>query len=225
MTNYLNQFMSPDSSQMFAWYCIYGDEENSEDKEELYGPFSLVEIQNDGKEHEFSEIEKEKLTEFGLVGNGSRIYFNTKTGVFNIGEKYLFSFYMNPGVEKESVIKLNNDESMNYKDIIQYKQGACDFVFGKNGTQTSTLKAIGHFIGFKNKTVSKSGINFHYNIILEIPTDGRQMVFHVSITPSEDFTGSVGVACVHPEESDHVYFTDKEIKLEKNIKTTFDFKI
>ena len=89
MTNYLNQFMSPDSSQMFAWYCIYGDEENSEDKQELYGPFSLVEIQNDGKEHEFSEIEKEKLSEFGLVGNGSRIYFNTKTGVFNIGEKYL----------------------------------------------------------------------------------------------------------------------------------------
>ena len=51
------------------------------------------------------------------------------------------------------------------------------------------------------------------------------MVFHVSITPSEDFAGSVGVACVHPEESEHVYFTDKEIKLEKNIKTTFDFKI
>ena len=85
MTNYLNQFMSPDSSQMFAWYCIYGDEENSEDKQELYGPFSLVEIQNDGKEHEFGRDSSTfQIYIPTLFGSASISYFHYK---FNINEK------------------------------------------------------------------------------------------------------------------------------------------
>lgn len=149
--------------QEYMWFAEY------EDGTKLY------EMDNNCTETQFSEIDKDKLKIFGLMGKGKRIWFDVKDGIINLNgeDKLIFNLLRDVEYNRDTngiiadIIKVSNREDTKYNDIIQYKKASLDI--GISGeTRDRKMYVEMNFIGFKVKIKDNDNI-WNIQLILCVP--------------------------------------------------------
>lgn len=149
--------------QEYMWFAEY------EDGTKLY------EMDNNCIETQFSEIDRDKLKTFGLIGKGQKIWFNINDGIIHLNEneELIFNILKEISYEKDSdkvtadTIKIMDREDTKYNDIIQYKKASLDI--GMNGeTRDKKMYVEINFIGFKVKIKDNDNI-WNIQLILCVP--------------------------------------------------------
>jgi len=166
--------------QTFMWYAEYND--GTKD----------TEFKSDMSETTFDDIKKDQLKQFGLLGNGGRIYFDTKDGIIHLGG----------GIDLNLAVNLNNvdfhitgNKKLDYTNIIQFKKGIFDFGFGETPTAKKPNRVGAHFIGHKGyfKPEDNSlGLGLHYQMFYELgmmEDEFNQLL--VRLTPDKDVKGTL----------------------------------
>ena len=130
------------------------------------------------------ESKKDSIEEFGLIGNGSKIFFNTKDGVITVGNKEI-KIYVESGEDGDVYLPIteNKEDGVNYKNVIQYKQGTVDVVMDNN-MKDVPMRTIGHYIGYDIKTKE-----FNAQVILNVPIGGTLNIKVTITLKNTDFSG------------------------------------
>lgn len=196
--DFLAHNLSPVSKQMFIWFV------NREDGSSAY------EFTNDGENHDYNkEVDdrKDEIKEFGLLGNGSKIYFNTKDGIINIGDRKI-KLFVESDEDINVVLSLTENDEANYKNVIQYKKAAFDYNPVPGVAQTIPGTVTNHYIGYNCETE-----HFSFQVILDVPV-GRPMELKTTITmKTTDFEGKI---CMQSWKNDEIrYFEEEDVKLEQ----------
>lgn len=181
--------LSPVPKQMFVWFV------NREDGSTAY------EFTNDGENHDYNkEVDKrkEEITEFGLIGNGSKIYFNTKDGIIHVGNRDI-KVFVESDEDPEVYLRLTESDEADYHNVIQYKKAAFDYHPVPGVPQTIPGTVTNHFIGYNCETSQYS-----FELILDVPV-GQSMELKVIITmKNTDFEGKLCVQYGDYEEQESV---------------------
>ena len=112
--DFLSHNLSPVPSQMFVWFV------NREDATTCY------EFTNEGVNNNYNkEVDerKEEIKEFGLIGNGSKIYFNTKDGIINIADRKI-KLFVESDEDINVYLRLTENDEADYHNVVQYKKAA-----------------------------------------------------------------------------------------------------
>lgn len=175
MPSYIENNMSPISNQLFIWYV------KREDGSIVY---EYDDEQNGYSYDKEIESKKDSIKEFGLIGNGSKIFFNTKDGVITIGNKEI-RIYVESGEDGDVYLPIteNKEDGVNYKNVIQYKQGTVDVVMDNN-MKDVPMRTIGHYIGYDIKTKE-----FNAQVILNVPIGGTLNIKVTITLKNTDFSG------------------------------------
>ena len=108
--DFLSHNLSPVPSQMFVWFV------NREDDTTCY------EFTNEGVNNNYNkEVDerKEEIKEFGLIGNGSKIYFNTKDGIINIGDRKI-KLFVESDEDINVYLRLTENDEADYHNVVRY---------------------------------------------------------------------------------------------------------
>ena len=157
----------------FIWFAKYKD--GSE----------IHEIENDQTEQAFTSIKKDELSEFGILGNSGRIYFEISNGVIHLdGNRDLnVSGILDDGTR----IDFTNNPNISYSDIIQYKKGNYDFTISEDSNvavmHKSTIAA--NYIGYKTHMSIDGVLACNYQLIYCLPATGTNSIIF-KITPDRD---------------------------------------
>ena len=120
--------------QHFMWYAEYKD-----------GTMD-TEFKADLSETPFDNIKRDQLKQFGLMGNGGRIYFDIKDGIIHLGGGIDLKLSANlNGVD----FNITKNHKLDYSNIIQFKKGVYDFGFGSTPSDMKPCRVGAHFIGHK----------------------------------------------------------------------------
>ncbi len=171
MPTYEVDLFETPNGEAFSWIASYNDET------------VLREFEKDGegyKRHMFADIDKEKLAKFGIGGFGNHLFFDVKTGIFNI---------LGNSVE----IRVRNTDTNElhtftnvlpaYDDLIMYRRGESlpPSVQYPNGKDFVT----GYFFGYKAKTD-----NFQVKFIITC-LGGEGIGLEVRLVPDSNFNGDI----------------------------------
>lgn len=175
MPSYIKNNMSPISNQLFIWYA------KREDGSIVY---EYDDEQNGYSYDKEIESKKDSIEEFGLIGNGSKIFFNTKDGIITVGNKEI-RIYVESGEDGDVYLPIteNKEDGINYKNVIQYKQGTVDVVMDNN-MKDVPMRTIGHYIGYYIKTKE-----FNAQVILNVPIGGTLNIKVTITLKNTDFSG------------------------------------
>ncbi|TVX86089.1 hypothetical protein [Paenibacillus agilis] len=136
--------------------------------------------------HRFYQIDKSKLVQFGLIGHGSKLFFNIADGVFDInGHKFGISYVVNG---KEYNL---NGRCLIYNDIITYKDCVSEAIpqLFRGGSGEFTNKIVQYSFGYKKKFVM-DGIAFKFQPLVSIPCN-NQAYMNIKIASDVDLNGKV----------------------------------
>lgn len=169
----INKLMSPKGDQQpFIWFAEY---ENKE---------ILTEFEDSGKENQFNAIDKARTKEFGLIGRGLKLSFDTDTGEFAILNKKINFKFIKDGKDVNLTHQLAK-----YNDLITYKSAFTDYdPSGK--TLGSCIDA--YFFGYKGEIVI-DGILCHMKVIFGLPVGG-QIKFSITLSPKEAINGEIRIS-------------------------------
>lgn len=175
MPSYIENNMCPISNQLFIWYA------KREDGSIVY---EYDDEQNGYSYDKEIESKKDSIEEFGLIGNGSKIFFNTKDGIITIGDREI-KIYVESGEDGDIYLPIteNKEYGVNYKNVIQYKQGTVDVVMDNN-MKDVPMRTIGHYIGYNIKTKE-----FNAQVILNVPIGGTLNIKVTITLKNTDFSG------------------------------------
>ncbi len=134
-------------------------------------------------QNDFYKINKGKLLRYGYVGSGCKIYFDTPTGVFFIGENtYSFEYHT------EGQIYSLTHQDILYNDIIQYKNVHADASF----TYAISQSFIDQYnLGYKSK-FKQGNVAFNFKPILHIPLN-KPSYFTIWLASDNDLNGRIVV--------------------------------
>ena len=196
--DFLAHNLSPVPKQMFVWFV------NREDGSSAY------EFTNDGENHDYNkEVDdrKDEIKEFGLLGNGSKIYFNTKDGIIHIGDRKI-KLFVESDEDINVYLRLTENDEANYKNVIQYKKAAFDYNPVPGVAQTIPGTVTNHYIGYNCETE-----HFSFQVILDTPV-GQPMELKTTITmKTTDFEGKI---CMQSWKDDEInYYEEEDVKLEQ----------
>jgi hypothetical protein len=156
--NYIDKNISPvaNQGQHYIWYARY------------YNGKIIYEFDNDGDETLFDNIDKSNVEEFGLLGNGTRIHFNTFDGILYRcdadGVEHSINVFLMNGNTK---IEFTDSRKIDYHNIIEYKQASFDLVTN-NSQKKSICHINGYYIGHKGVFLSSDFKKFSYQLIYNI---------------------------------------------------------
>lgn len=171
----IEQFESPVSQRRYIWFAKYYD--NS----------ILTEFEPGGKENEFKDIDKENIKEFGIIGENSKIWFDTGDGIIQLinPSSIINTFDFNIEDDKQQLIRITN-RNFHYNDIIEYHKVHRDY-----DPRTKEQCDMVH-----------DGLHFGYKMEVDVPDKGKlyfQVLFKLNfgepcqidfkITPTFDFVG------------------------------------
>lgn len=197
--DFLSHNLSPVPSQMFVWFV------NREDDTTCY------EFTNEGINNNYNkEVDerKEEIKEFGLIGNGSKIYFNTKDGIINIGDRKI-KLFVESDEDINVYLRLTENDEADYHNVVQYKKAAFDYIPVPGVAQAIPGTVTNHFIGYSCETE-----HFSFQVILDVPV-GQPMELKTTITmKNTDFEGKI---CMQSWKDDEIrYYEEEDIKLEQS---------
>jgi hypothetical protein len=135
--------------------------------------------------NKFYNIDKQSLIQFGLVGHGAKMYFDSINGVFDVNmSKFTFEYHVD-----DTVIHLNGLD-LGYKDLITYKEAVSDIdTKGRVANGGSGFKgSIQQYnVGYKKKLTTQLG-DIYFQCILSLPRNDVGF-FEIKITSSSDLNG------------------------------------
>lgn len=197
--DFLSHNLSPVPSQMFVWFV------NREDDTTCY------EFTNEGVNNNYNkEVDerKEEIKEFGLIGNGSKIYFNTKDGIINIGDRKI-KLFVESDEDINVYLRLTENDEADYHNVVQYKKAAFDYIPVPGVAQAIPGTVINHFIGYSCETE-----HFSFQVILDVPV-GQPMELKTIITMKN--TNFEGKICMQSWKDDEIrYYEEEDINLEQS---------
>lgn len=135
------------------------------------------------KSNSFYDIDRTKIIKFGLLGDGSQVYFDVGNGVFTINNHRIMISYETNGKDYPLT-----GRALVYNDIITFKDAVSDAnaLFGrKKGLFTN--KIIRYNVGYKKK-MEIDDVNISFQCIAGIPLDDAAF-FHIKITSDKDLNG------------------------------------
>lgn len=185
MESMIKKNLSPvaEDSQAYIYFAEYLDDTPT-----------LYEYDDEKKWNQFKNIDQPKVKNFGLIGNGLKIYFNLSTGLFHMGNK-IFLLRIK---SDNNTVKYDKTD----KDLITFKNAHADCTFSGQ----SLAPVIDSFcVGYK-MNVS----NVFIEILFYIPMTGRDRrpYFTVKISDKIDRTYTVELIGIH--DSDIHIGTKKE---------------
>lgn len=166
--------------QHFMWYAEYKD-----------GTMD-TEFKEDLSETPFDSIKRDQLKQFGLMGNGGRIYFDIKDGIIHLGGGINLKLSANlNGVD----FNITKNHNLDYSNIIQFKKGVYDFGFGSTPSDMKPCRVGAHFIGHKGYFKPEDnplGLGLHYQMFYELGMmEGEYNQLLVKLTPDKDVKGTL----------------------------------
>jgi hypothetical protein len=172
---FFNNLNSPTHSRDFIWFANY------------YDDTYLTEFSHSTlEEKNFYLIDKNKLSQFGLVGHGYYFNFNIFNGQFNIGKKVIDFAYESNG----NIYRLTNNNYTIFNDIITYKNVTSDFN-PRSGLSHNMIGNIYEYnFGYKTKLEFDGGLILNFSAICSIPvTVDCPMYFTLKLTSNKDIDG------------------------------------
>ncbi|MFF2157013.1 hypothetical protein ACFVVQ_17125 [Paenibacillus chitinolyticus] len=169
------QTISPYSpvSQSLIWLAEY---ENGE----IFSEYEL----DTKEEHSFSAIERDRLVRFGQIGLGHKLYYEVSGGIFKIDDKIIELVYKHGDTEYALT-----GQQQPYRDLIAYKD--MEFTFNPNGeTGNGTDQIIQYNFGYKAE-LHIGSVQFHFQILYKIPTDGRPAYFYIKLVSDKTLDGEL----------------------------------
>ncbi|MDH6671986.1 hypothetical protein ACXFAU_10825 [Paenibacillus glucanolyticus] len=166
---------SPVQNQSFIWIADYYDKSYSSEFD-----FETK------KSNSFYDIDRDKLIRFGLIGEGSQVFFDVANGVFNInGHRIMISY-----ATENSEYPLTGRTFL-YNDIITYKDAVSDAdLFTRkavNGRFNHTITSYN--IGYKKRMELEEVIICFQNI-LTIPFN-EALYLQIKLSANQDLSGSL----------------------------------
>lgn len=169
------QFMRSPVPQAYLWVADYYDGT-------FLSEFDLKTQQS----HHFYEINKDKLVSFGLVGQGSQVYYNVANGVFHINaDRYSVSYVCD---DQEYPL---TGRTFLYNDIIQFKNGSSEANMsgysgtGNSGTFRNTIECFN--FGYK-KSMSLNDVQINFQCVCSLPLK-ENVYFQIKISSNQDLPG------------------------------------
>lgn len=137
------------------------------------------------KSNDFYSINKNKLINFGIIGQGSQLYYNVANGVFHINQ------------DRFSVSYISNDDefpltgrALLYNDIIQFKNGSSEANLNTRAKEGKFKNSIDCFnFGYK-KAMNLNDVNINYQCIFSLPTDDIAYL-QIKVTSDQDLNGQL----------------------------------
>ena len=175
----VENFESPMTNRRYIWFAKYFDDS------------CLYEFDNVGKEGDFTKVDKDSLKEFGIIGHGSKIWFNSDNGVIQIlnpGQTVpsTIGFYLTD--DKDELIRLTNRNDR-YKDIIQYKFGGI-WLDPRGAETTNDMSADQHFFGYKTEIETEKGKLF-FKLIFVLDLTGAPCQIQLRLSTEFDIKGNL----------------------------------
>jgi hypothetical protein len=162
--------MSINPQQDFMWVADYFDKSY------------LLEFGKDSIENSFYDIKKSELTRYGLIGCGHKMFFDTKTGIFNISGRSIELEYIDVNGSKYNLTNSN----VIYNDILQFKDAESNFNPAVSHHPMST--SVNQFnFGYKQK-LKFNDIDLNLKVICKVPYD-RPVYLEISLTSSKQLDG------------------------------------
>ncbi|RPK28780.1 hypothetical protein [Paenibacillus xylanexedens] len=137
------------------------------------------------KSNDFYSIDKDKLVSFGIIGQGSQLYYNVANGVFHINQ------------DRFSISYIANDDELPltgraflYNDIIQFKNGSSEANLNTRVKEGKFKNSIDCFnFGYK-KTMNLNDVNINYQSIFSLPVNDIPYL-QIKITSDQDLSGQL----------------------------------
>lgn len=162
-------------SQDFMWVAEYYD-----------GSYLTEFSPKTGQKENFYSINKNALIRFGLVGQGSTLFFDTVTGMFHLNGTRLFFSYKT----KDKEYHLSGQKSQGkFNEIITYKDAYTDASM-VNPHQKYSSGIIQYNFGYKAPLIFDDGTRFYFQTIIGIPQNEPAHV-ELKIVPNKDFEGQL----------------------------------
>lgn len=166
-----NKNLSPIKAENFIWIAEY---KKNDKHNRLYLPeFEFVNGGFGNVNHNFDEIENDKLSSLGFIGNGFRFYYDTIDGKFYAFESELEATYFDYKTEKE--YKFMNNLNAPFNDIVLYKKIADEYDT-KTGIQT--IATVEYAFGYKT-IINGFSINPIFHISVEDETNPFYFTFKI----------------------------------------------
>ncbi|MFC9775517.1 hypothetical protein [Paenibacillus chitinolyticus] len=136
------------------------------------------------EEHGFSAIERDRLVRFGQIGLGHRFYYEVSGGIFKIDGKMIELVYKHDDQEYALT-----GQQQPYRDLIAYKD--MEFTFNPHGEAgNGTDQIIQYNFGYKAE-LHIGSVQFHFQILYKIPTDGRPAYFYIKLVSDKTLDGEL----------------------------------
>ncbi|PYE51666.1 hypothetical protein HUB98_06495 [Paenibacillus barcinonensis] len=166
------QFTRSPVPQKFMWVADYYDGTN------------LVEYDfQTKKSNDFYSIDREKLISFGIIGQGSQLFYNVANGVFNINQDRFSISY----IAEDEEFPLTGRAYL-YNDHIQFKNGSSDANLNTRAKEGKFKNSIDCFnFGYK-KSMNLNDVNINYQCVFSLP-DVEIPYFQIKITSDKDLNG------------------------------------
>ncbi|CCF14388.1 putative uncharacterized protein [Brevibacillus laterosporus GI-9] len=149
---------------------------------EYYDGTHLAEFDFETKEeNSFYDIKIDQLNRFGIVGNGSKIFFESN-GLFNVKGKGYSLSYVVDDVEYQLTGDLEK-----IKDIITFKDAeATGDLLGSGKISTSIVQ---YNVGYS--VVKKvNNVKFTLRVLVKVPNNG-QMYFNIALMANKNLQGKL----------------------------------
>lgn len=166
---------SPISNQSYIWVAEY------------YDNTYLPEFDMKTKEYNnFSHIDRDKLVKFGLIGEGSQIFFDVANGIFNINGNRIMISYKTDSQEYPLT-----GRTFLYNDIITYKNAIAEARFspGDMSLVPTNQQLVEFSLGYKKK-MELDDVNINFYNIIHLPFN-ECPYFELKISSNKDLEGKL----------------------------------
>ncbi|MFE6075797.1 hypothetical protein ACFVQB_15095 [Paenibacillus sp. NPDC057886] len=160
--------------QQYIWVADYYDDTN----------LTEYDLQTK-KSNDFDSIDRDKLISFGIIGQGSQLYYNVANGVFHINQD---RFAISYSVSDEELPLTGR--TFLYNDHIQFKNGSSEATLNTKVKEGKFKNSIDCFsFGYK-KTMNLDDVNINYQCIFSLP-DKNIPYLQIKITSDQDLNGQL----------------------------------
>lgn len=161
---------SLDKERSFMWVAQYNDD-------------TYIKEFGCEKKVRFKEIDKNRLKNFGIVGLGNKLYYDTEAGVFYINGIRITFLYRT----EEWEYNLTNQETR-YDDVIQYKKCFTDLNPGIRKVIDEGIESYN--FGYKTQFNCK-GVVFNFKAICAVPAEGREPYINIRLVSDKSLDGEL----------------------------------
>ena len=198
---------TPEGCNPFMWICKYDD-----------GKY-VEEFESDGKENSFTKIEKDKVSELHLIGNGFHSMFDVKDGCFVLNEDTKVEFVIILGENKKLITSIPDEL---YNDIIQYKGFYTDGVSNLNDVNL-VCHTCSYHIGWKKQFTIDENTSLFFKAILSVVI-GKGIKFEIKLSSNNDFDANFKVSLITNGDRGLKEYI-KKISLHKNKSCNFNINL